>query len=205
MNRHAIFEGYAADAGELIPKFEALKTKTVLRPVLDLLPMAPGRTLDVGAGTGRDAAWLAERGQSVLAVEPVDELRLAGQALHHRRNLEWADDSLPLLRRTSERCETFELILCIAVWQHLPAEEHELALATISSLAAPGGRVIISVRHGPGAPNRPCFAADTDHLVAAAQDNGLTLVTRRQAASVQPQNQRNGVRWDWLCFDRSSE
>jgi SAM-dependent methyltransferase len=205
MTLHTIFEGYAADAGELIPRFEALQTELVLAPVLDHLPSRSCRTLDVGAGTGRDAAWLAERGHHVLAVEPVGELRRAGQALHHERNLEWLDDSLPRLRRTRALGETFDLILCVAVWQHLPAGQHELALATISSLAAPRGRVIVSVRHGPGAPNRTCFAADTNRLVASAQDTGLELVLRRRTGSVQPRNQRAGVTWDWLCFDRCSE
>jgi SAM-dependent methyltransferase len=161
--------------------------------------------LDVGAGTGRDAAWLARRGFDVLAVEPVDGLRRAGQDLHRGNNIEWLDDSLPLLRRTRARGETFDLILSIAVWQHLPSDQHDLALASLSSLAAPGGRIILSVRHGPGAPNRICFAADTDHLVAAAKDNGLVRVARRRAASVQPRNRNAGVTWDWLCFDRSAE
>jgi SAM-dependent methyltransferase len=205
MNQHAIFEGYAADADELVPRFEALQTEDVLAPVMDLLPSRPGKALDVGAGTGRDAAWLAERGHHVLAVEPVGELRHAGQALHHGRNMEWLDDSLPMLRRARARGGTFDLILCIAVWQHLPADQHELALAALSTLAAPGGRVILSIRHGPGAPNRACFAADTDRLVGTAKGNGLDLLARRRAGSVQPRNQRAGVTWDWLCFDRCSE
>jgi 2-polyprenyl-3-methyl-5-hydroxy-6-metoxy-1,4-benzoquinol methylase len=184
MHQHAILKGYAADAGELVRRFEALQTEVVLAPVMDLLPSRPGKTLDVGAGTGRDAAWLAGRGFDVLAVEPVDELRQAGQALHRGINIEWLDDSLPLLRRTKARGETFDLILSIAMWQHLPSDQHHLALASLSPLAAPGGRMILSVRYGPGAPNRICFAADTDRLVAAARDNGLVLVARRRAGSV---------------------
>lgn len=205
MDQQSIFEGYAADADDLVPRFEALQTEVVLAPVLDLLPANPCKTLDVGAGTGRDAGWLIERGYHVLAVEPVSELRQAGQALHQGRNLDWLDDSLPLLTRTRARGETYDLILCVAVWQHLAAEQHELALASLAFLAAPGGRVILSVRHGPGAPNRTCFAADTDRLVAAGREQGLTLFARRRAGSVQPRNQRAGVTWDWLCFDRCSE
>jgi SAM-dependent methyltransferase len=202
MKQQAIFEGYAADAHDLVPRFEALQTEDVLAPVLDLLPPRPGKVLDVGAGTGRDAAWLTKRGHRVLAVEPVSELRQAGQALHDKSGIEWLDDSLPLLRRTKALGETFDLILSVAVWQHLPPDQHRVAIATLSSLTALGGRLILSVRHGPGAPNRVCFAADTDHLVAAAKDNRLGLLARRRAGSVQLRNQRAGVTWDWLCFDR---
>lgn len=202
MKQAAIFEGYAADAAELIPRFEALDTEMVLGPVLDLLPANPAEILEIGAGTGRDAAWFAARGHHVLAVEPVGELRRAGEALHPSQNLKWLEDDLPLLRRTQARGQSFGLIMCVAVWQHLPAEQHELAIATISSLLARQGRAILSVRHGPGAPNRPCFAANTDFLVLAAICAGLKLVTRRRADSVQRRNRDSGVTWEWLCFDR---
>lgn len=202
MRQAAVFKGYAADAAELVPRFEALETESVLAPVLDLLPSAPCTTLELGAGTGRDAAWLAARGHRVLAVEPVDELREAGQVLHRDHRLEWLKDDLPLLRRTRARGRDFALILCVAVWQHLRTDQHELAIETISRLAAPGARVILSVRHGPGAPNRPCFPADTDLLVATARAAGLELIARRRAGSVQRRNRDAGVTWDWLCLDR---
>jgi SAM-dependent methyltransferase len=202
MTRRAIFEGYAADAAELVPRFEALATEEVLAPVIDLLPARPCKTLDVGAGTGRDAAWLARRGHRVLAVEPVDEFRRAGQAFHPLPTLEWLNDYLPGLARTRARGECFDLILCVAVWQHLPPEQHEPALEAMSSLAAAGARVILSIRQGPGAANRPCFAADTQAIIGAAELVRLGVVDRRSAASVQPRNRVAGVTWDWLVLDR---
>lgn len=201
MNPLAIFEGYAADAAELVPRFEALETAQVLAPVIDCLPAAAGTAIDLGAGTGRDAAWLARRGHRVLAVEPVAELRSAGQRLHPE--LAWADDSLPRLARIRARGEAFDLVVCIAVWQHLPAAAHGTAIAAIAALLARGGRAILSIRHGPGAPRRPCFAADVDALVAAAGSAGLALVARRTAGSLQPGNRAAGVTWDWLVLDRA--
>ena len=202
MSQLAIFEGYATDAADLVPRFEALETEQVLAPVADLLPARAGKALDLGAGTGRDAAWLARRGYGVLAVEPVEALRSAGQALHRMANLEWLDDSLPDLARTRARGGRFDLILCIAVWQHLPASRHVAAMTAVASLLATGGRAILSIRHGPGAPGRPCFAADVDALVAVAGREGLELVARRAAGSLQPQNRAAGVTWDWLVLDR---
>jgi SAM-dependent methyltransferase len=201
MNRAGIFAGYAADAAELVPRFEALDTEAVLAPVIDLLPAKPGTAVDVGAGTGRDAAWLARRGHSVLAVEPVDALRRAGEGLHPE--LAWLDDSLPALADVRARGQAFDLILCVAVWQHLPAAEHAAALDAIAALLAPGGgRAILSIRRGPGASGRPCFAAGVDALVGMARGGGLALVDRRAAGSVQPQNRAAGVTWDWLVLDR---
>ncbi len=200
MDRAEIFAGYAADAAELVPRFEALDSGEVLAPVLDLLPSMPCTALDAGAGTGRDAAWLARRGHRVTAAEPVAALRTAGEALHPE--LEWLDDSLPDLAKTRARGVRFELILCVAVWQHLPAGEHAHAMAAIAALLAARGRAILSIRHGPGAPGRPCFPADVDALVTMAEGEGLVLVARRAADSTQPKNRAAGVTWDWLVLDR---
>ncbi len=79
------------------------RQRQVLAPVGDLLLARAGTALDIGAGTGRDAAWLARRGHRVLAVEPVAALRSAGEALHRMANLEWLDDGLPELARARAR------------------------------------------------------------------------------------------------------
>ena len=43
-------------------RYESAVAQTVHGWLVDLLPPAPALVLDVGAGTGRDAAWLASRG-----------------------------------------------------------------------------------------------------------------------------------------------
>ncbi|NEB06003.1 methyltransferase domain-containing protein [Streptomyces sp. SID13726] len=63
--------------------------ETVHEALLDLLPDPPARVLDVGAGTGRDAAALAGRGFAVDAVEPVAERP------HLRSGVAWRTASLP--------------------------------------------------------------------------------------------------------------
>lgn len=199
----SILQGYAADAERLVPRFEALATTKVLASVADLLPTSPIRMLDVGAGSGRDAAWFSRRGHKVTAVEPVDELRHAGTRLHSDLDILWFNDQLPVLSSIAAACEPFELILLIGVWQHLSAEEQTRSMQTLSSLLAPSGRLIISVRHGPGAPSRPCFPADISLMMRHAKELGLTLVRQRRAPSVQDENRRAGVEWTWLVWERS--
>ena len=55
-------EGYAEEAEDLFKRYESIPFADAHRAVLHLIPAVPGRVLDIGAGTGRDAAWFAGRG-----------------------------------------------------------------------------------------------------------------------------------------------
>jgi hypothetical protein len=181
----AVLEGYQAEAEDLIPRFEALPSAEILAPVARLLPQ------------------LAAQGHRVLAVEPVRGLREAGEALHP--DVEWLDDALPELRRVRALGRTFDRVHLTAVWQHLPPEERVPALATLAGLVAPRGLLILSVRHGPGAPGRPVFAASADEVVRLAEAERLVLVLRETAESVQAANRAAGVTWTWLAFEKEGE
>jgi hypothetical protein len=75
-------------------------------------------------------------------------------------------------------------------------------METLATLAAPGARLILSLRHGPGSPMRPCFPCDPEETIASAQAAGLQLIGRRPADSVQQKNRDAGVTWTWLVFDQ---
>jgi hypothetical protein len=67
--------------------------------MIEKLPATPGAALDVGFGSGRDAAWLARSGWRAVAVEPVEALLAGARRLHGERGIYWLDDSLPCLER----------------------------------------------------------------------------------------------------------
>lgn len=196
----SIIQGYADSARDLVPAFEALPSRQVLAPIADFLPMGCFRVVEVGAGSGRDAAFLAARGSAVLAVEPVAAFREAGASRHPSPRIEWLDDCLPALVRTLQRGDTFDLVLLVAVWQHLDSPQRAIAMANLRRLASVGGRLVLSIRHGPGAEPRTCFAASADDTIELARRNGFGLLARRQAESVQARNRDAGVTWTWLVF-----
>jgi len=200
MDSGSIIEGYDGSAGELVPRFEAISSAEVYAPVAHLLPTVSCRMIDVGAGTGRDAAWFAGRGHDVLAVEPVVKFREAGMALHPSPHLEWLDDSLPELSRTMKRRERFEFVLLSAVWQHLDPDQRRLAMPKLRGLTAGHGLLIMSVRKGPGTPKRPVFPARVMETIELAGVTGLRLVFRQNTESVQACNRQAGVTWTWLVF-----
>jgi len=114
-------DGYAAEADALFRRYEGLAPEDVHRAVLHLMPVTPARVLDIGAGTGRDAAWFAAQGHQVVAVEPTDAMRLRAMALHASPRITWIDDGLPELAALRSRRERFELIMMTAVFMHLDA------------------------------------------------------------------------------------
>lgn len=200
MSADAILKGYVDAADDQIARMEAIDTARLLSPVASVLGR-PDRMLDVGAGTGRNAAWFAERGSRAVAVEPVAELRRAGQA-RHGSAVRWIDDRLPALATVRAEGERFDLILLSAVWQHLDAPDRAAAMPGLADLLAPEGVLILSLRHGPGAPTRPVFPCAPEEAIGLARDAGLSVRRQAAAASVQAANIANGVHWTWLALGR---
>jgi SAM-dependent methyltransferase len=195
-----VLRGYASAATDLIVRFERVSSAVLYEPVADLLPSSPSRILDIGAGTGRDAVWLASKGHEVIAVEPVDELRHAGMALHKTRRIEWSNDRLPHLHDLRERKWCFDRVLLSAVWQHLDDDERPVAMRSLSDLTARGGMLIMSLRHGPGEPSRRVYEARAEDTIDMALRAGFELIRQRRAESLQPANRAAGVHWTWLTF-----
>jgi 2-polyprenyl-3-methyl-5-hydroxy-6-metoxy-1,4-benzoquinol methylase len=194
-----VIEGYSAAAPHLIDRFNAVSSPDLFKPMIDLLPLARARVVDIGAGPGRDAAWLASMGHTVLAVEPVKEFRDAGMVAHALSKIEWIDDRLPELIETKQRGQ-FDLVVLCAVWQHLDERQRLVAMHSLAELTTPGGLVIMSLRHGPGVPERTVYPIVPERTVGLALREGFTLLRRVEAQSMQPTNQRNGVHWTWLAF-----
>ncbi|NRG19921.1 class I SAM-dependent methyltransferase [Rhizobiales bacterium] len=198
---HTIVRGYAAAAEALIGPYEAVATAEVLAPVIDLLPVEPSRIADIGAGTGRDAAWLAEEGHRVTAVEPVAPFRLAGQKLHRRLSIDWLDDRLPDLGTLRTR-GPFDMALLNGVWQHLDSDAQEDAMRSLVGILRPGGLAVLSLRHGPGAADRPVFPIDTHETLKNAEAEGFAVLRAEERGSIQSVNRAAGVTWTWVALLR---
>ncbi|MGB2741950.1 MAG: methyltransferase domain-containing protein [Cognaticolwellia sp.] len=199
--QQSVIDGYVEDASLLIQSFEAISSPDLLSHILGFIPHSNDRVIEIGAGTGRDAAWLASKGLSVLAVEPVSEFRAAGQYLHPSPLIEWLNDSLPALAKTMQRKQSYQLALLISVWQHIPKDEKLVSLSNLYSILEEKGRLIISVRNGPGAKNRKCYPTSAEETIKLAQLSGFELIFRCNASSSQESNKKSNVTWTWLVFE----
>jgi SAM-dependent methyltransferase len=195
-------EGYAAEADALAKQYESITFAEAHRPYLHLIPSVPARVLDIGAGTGRDAAALAEMGHQVVAVEPTDEMRAHAARLHPSPRIEWVDDSLPDLTVLTMRGEAFDLVMMTAVWMHLDDEERRRAMPRVAALVRPGGTFIMSLRYGPVPPGRRMFVVTPEETIALAADADLALVVRLDN---QPGGfGRTDVSWTKLAFEKGA-
>jgi SAM-dependent methyltransferase len=193
-------EGYAGEAEELFKRYESVPAIHARRAVLHLIPTAPASILDIGSGTGRDAAWFAAQGHRVVAVEPTDAMRLPAMALHPSPQIEWLNDSLPDLALLLTRGERFDLVMLSAVWMHLDEEQRRHAMPNVASLVRGGGTVIMKLRHGPVPPGRCMFEVSAEETIGLAQIQGLHPVLNLRTESGLEANRVAGVTWTNLAF-----
>lgn len=191
-------EGYEEEAPKLIDQYEGLAFEGVHRHVLPFFPPAPGPVLDIGAGTGRDAAALAARGYDVTALEPTRAMRQAALRLHPSSRIEWLDESLPDLTLMAGRAGHYALILLTAVWMHLDADQRRSAMPRVVALSKPSGVIVFSLRHGPVPVGRRMFDVSVEETIKLAESAGCSCVLQREGRDVGLG--RQDVSWSRLVF-----
>ncbi len=178
----ANIEYYSTNAKALAEQYNSVTFESVHKDWLDEIPKE-GMVLDVGAGSGRDARYLAAKGLSVVAVEPALNIRELAQSYQVNSPIHWLSDTLPELSEVYKLQTKFDLILLSAVWMHIAPSLRERAFRKLSSLLKPNGKLIISLRHGQCQDERTMYAVSADELAQYASQFGLIykLLTPDQA------------------------
>jgi SAM-dependent methyltransferase len=145
---------YNANAASAAARFEQHDSAALNGWLADLLPKAPSVIMDVGAGSGRDATWLASLGYEVLAVEPSAAMRAEATWRHPQKNLRWLDDRLPEMSGPIRAGLSADAILLSAVWMHVRPADRQRAFRKLVSLLRPGGLLAVTLRDGPEEPGR---------------------------------------------------
>ena len=133
----------------------------------------PGQALDLAAGQGRNAVWLAERGWSVTAVEWSSVAVDHGQRLAEHRGVS-VDWILADLRQWTPPPQTFDLVV-VTYLHPSQAERAGLWRAAAEAVAAGGHLVVVghdlrNLADGTGGPSDPEFLYTADEVVAALPD-----------------------------------
>lgn len=191
---HASIAGYNRAAGSLAERYDDPSLLKIHDGVSAMLPddAEERLALDIGAGSGRDAAWLVTRGYQVVAVEPAAAMREEGKRRHADPRIRWLDDRLPALNATHGLGLSFDLILLSAVWQHVAPTDRPRAFRKLVTLMKPGALLVMSLREGPAPPDRPMFEVSLGEIERLARIAGIELVR----ATPSPDGQGRGdVSW----------
>jgi len=105
----------------------------------------PGRALDLGAGEGRTALWLAERGWHVTAVDfsdvALDRGRQRVEAAGVPGTVDWVLADLADFDPAGAGA-AYDLVLLMFI--HLPADRRRRLLRAAAGALAPGGMVLVA-------------------------------------------------------------
>ena len=184
---------YDANAERASDRYESVAFERVHGWLADLLPKPPAAVLDVGAGSGRDAAHLSRLGYDVVAVEPSARMRELARARHDDPRINWRDDRLPALKDTFSTGLSFDVILVSAVWMHLAPTDRARAFRKLITLLKPGGLLAITLREGPDDDDRRSFhPVSVDELRRLATDHGAYV--ERESTNVDHLG-RGDVHW----------
>lgn len=176
MNKPAI-DYFNDRAGELAAQYNALDREKVHADLLEKLPAGePLRVLDIGAGSGADAAMFAKRGYSVVAAEPADALRAEGKKTFKDNKIEWTDEALPEFGKTVAAAAPYDVVMSVGVLQYLDKEDRLSSLKKMFSLVAKGG--FVEVQYPTSASREHQFTIKhneiTDALKAFNQEAGAS-------------------------------
>jgi SAM-dependent methyltransferase len=135
-----------------------------------LADLPPGAVVDLAAGEGRHALWLAERGWQVTAVDFSAAGMARGRSRPGADRVTWvAADVLEW------DAEPGSLDLVLVVYLHLPQADTTAVLRRAVGWLRPGGRLLVlghdvdNVAHGVGGPQDPAILYSTVRLAPAAE------------------------------------
>ncbi len=175
MSKPRSYAWYEKHARETAALYESVSAQDMLGWLQNFMPAEGARILDVGAGSGRDAAWLARQGYQVVAVEPSPAMRVEAGKHHEGLNIQWEAEQLPDLPRASGK-GPYDLILLSAVWMHVAQAKRKRAFRKLVNLLGPGGTLAITLRQGPEIPERGIHEVTSAELENLAHDHGALVV-----------------------------
>lgn len=151
--------------------------------VEEIADLAPGRALDVAAGEGRNAIWLAQEGWQVTALDfsPVGVDKGRAHAEAAGVDVDWVVADATTWDPPSE---AFDLVLI--VYLQLPREGRGAAHERAARAVAPGGTLLVighdrdNLELGYGGPSDPDVLLDVDTVAADLVAAGLELVAAGQ-------------------------
>jgi SAM-dependent methyltransferase len=167
--------------------------------------LTPGRALDLAAGEGRNAIWLAGRGWSVTAVDFSRVALDKGRRVAGDVDVTWVQADATTWRAD----EPVDLV--VLAYLQLPADERRAAVRRGLEALRPGGTFLLvahdssNLTEGTGGPQDPAVLMTADDVLGDLEGLPHTVVRAgRVARRVAPDDDHRGepARTAWDCLVR---
>ena len=190
---------YKNNNNELVEQYNSVSFESVHQDWLEFLTEKGDLILDVGAGSGRDALWLENKGYKVIAVDPVAEFYEQFKLNNQNDNIEWIVDSLPKLNKLEKYHNQISLILLSAVWMHLTTQERINSFKTFTKLNKKNGLLVITLRHGNSPDERIMYSVSTEEIKILVKQSKYQIKSIKKSVD---QLTRSEVYWETVVLEK---
>ena len=171
----------------------------------ELADLPPGTAVDLAAGEGRNAIWLASRGWSATAVDFSQVALDKGARLAEDLDVTWvcADATTWQAPRPVD--------LVVMAYFQVPSADRRRAVRSAASMLRPGGTLLLvahdstNLTEGTGGPQDPAVLMTADDVVADLDGIDVEVVrAERVAREVRSADEHGGEarRTAWDCLVR---
>ena len=171
----------------------------------ELADLAPGTAVDLGAGEGRNAIWLASRGWSATAVDFSQVALDKGARLAEDLDVTW------VCADATAWTPTEPVDLVVVAYLQVPAEDRRRAVRNAVTMLRPGGTLLLvahdstNIAEGTGGPQDPTVLMTADEVVADLDGIDVEVLrAERVAREVTTEDPHGGEqrRTAWDCLVR---
>lgn len=166
--------------------------------------LPPGRAVDLAAGEGRNAIWLAGRGWQVTAVDFSPVALDKGRQVAGDAGIDWqvAD---------ATRWQGSDYDLAVIAYLQLPSEQRGDAVRAAFDCLRPGGTFLLvahdstNLAEGTGGPQDPSVLMTAEDVLADLDGRDLTVVRAERVArtvAADPEHGGEPERTAWDCLVR---
>jgi SAM-dependent methyltransferase len=194
---------YEQKAQNYAEAYRSLKSPDVLPYFTDRLAKVSKpesfMVLDLACGSGRDAAYMAEMGFTVIAVDGSKEMLSEAHRCNGHPSVEYMQDIGPEFNALIRRGQKFDVILISSFLFHLDKAERKQFYRTLSMLAAEDCYLHILLRYGPCSDDRVMFDVPVKELEDFAGQYGFKF---SQNAPTKDKLNRSDVFWRAVDLNR---
>jgi SAM-dependent methyltransferase len=168
-----------------------------------LADLPPGRALDLAAGEGRNAIWLARRGWDVTAADFSQVALDKGRQVAGDTAVRW------VCADATAWAEASAYDLVVLAYLQLPEAQRRAAVRAAFAALVPGGTFFLvahdttNLTEGTGGPQDPAVLMSADDVLADLSDQTFDVVRAgREPRTVGDGHGEEPVRTAWDCLVR---